>query len=104
MKKLLLLPLMLVLTACAAFSPTASTQQVQVQYVQACAAYGVAFNTALQLRQAGKLNQTQIDRITALDNQITPICTGSLPTNPQAAVTQIMAAVTTLSIIEATKP
>lgn len=72
----------------------------QVTYVQACAAYGVAFSTALQLREAGRLNRAQIDQVTLLDSQVTPICTGALPLDPTAAAQQITAGVTTLTILE----
>ncbi|MEL5850120.1 MAG: hypothetical protein U7M05_12295 [Candidatus Igneacidithiobacillus chanchocoensis] len=92
---LILLPALL-LTACAT-----TTQQTQVQYVQACTAYGAAFNAALALREAGKLTPAQINQVNLLDSQITPICTGPLPADPQAATAQVTAAVTTLAIIEA---
>lgn len=78
-------------------------QATQVTYTQACAGYGAAFATALTLRQAGKLNKSQIDQITVLDSQITPICTGPLPADPAAATVQITSAVTALAIIEAIK-
>jgi uncharacterized lipoprotein YajG len=96
MKKLAILA-MLVLAGCA------TTQSAQTGYTQACAAYGAAFSTALQLRIAGKLNKAQIDQVTLIDGQITPICTGPLPADPTAATQQITAAVTTLAILEAAK-
>lgn len=83
------------LTGCAT-----STASTQVSYIQACATYNTAFGTALILRESGKLNASQIQQITLLDSQITPICTGPLPTNPDAAMIQITAAVTSLAIIE----
>jgi hypothetical protein len=82
---------------------TTSTQTAQVNYTQACAAYGAAFAGALQLRKAGKLNQVQVDQVTLLDSQITPICTGPLPTDATAATQQITAAVTALTILETVK-
>jgi uncharacterized protein YceK len=104
MKKLLLLLAMTVLAGCATVSgPAATPQSAQVAYSQSCAAYGAAFEGALQLRIAGKLNQAQIDQVTLLDQQITPICTGPLPVDPVAATQQITAAVTTLAILEAIK-
>ncbi len=96
MKKLITI-LALALSACA------TTQSTQVTYVQACATYGAAFDAALQLRIAGKLNQPQIDQVTLLDAQITPICTGALPADPDAATQQITAAVTTLTVLELSK-
>jgi uncharacterized lipoprotein YajG len=93
----------LVLIAALALAGCATQQSAQVGYTQACAAYGAAFDAALQLRIAGKLNRAQIDQVTLLDSQITPICTGPLPVDPTAATTQITAAVTTLTILEATK-
>lgn len=95
--------LTLIFAAALALAGCATTQSTQTTYVQACAAYGAAFNAALQMRVAGKLNQSQIDQVTLLDGQITPICTGPLPADPAAATTQIAAAVTTLTVLEATK-
>ncbi len=103
MRKLLCVALVVALSGCAAFSNTATPQQVQTQYVQACAAYGAAFSTALQLRVAGKLSQAEIDTVSTIDSQITPICTGPLPSDPAQATVQITAAVTTLGILEAAK-
>jgi hypothetical protein len=96
MKKLAIL-VALALAGCA------TTQSAQTGYTQACEAYGAAFSAALQLRIAGKLNKAQIDQVTLLDSQITPICTGPLPADPTAATQQIAAAVTALTILEATK-
>lgn len=98
MKKLLPLLVLAMLAGCA------TTQSAQVGYTQACAAYGVAFNGALQLRLAGKLNQSQIDNVTLLDQQITPICTGPLPADPAAATAQITAAVTTMTLLKVSAP
>lgn len=98
MKKLLPLLALAMLAGCA------TTQSAQVGYTQACAAYGVAFNGALQLRLAGKLTQPQIDQVTVIDSQITPICTGPLPANPTAAAAQITAAVTTMTILKVSAP
>lgn len=104
MKKIILALLLCGLSACASVTgPAATTQSAQVSYVQSCAAFGAAFNVALQLRLAGKLNQSQIDQVTLLDSQITPICTGPLPADPTAATVQITAAVTALTILEAVK-
>jgi len=91
MKKLICFLAILVLTACA------TTQNAQQSYVQACAAYGAGFSTALQLREQGELNPAQISAISGLDAQITPICSGPLPANPDAATVQITSAVTTLA-------
>lgn len=104
MKKLLLLLAMSVLASCASVTgPSATPQSAQTAYAQSCAAYGAAFEGALQLRIAGKLNQAQIDQVTLIDQQITPICAGPLPADPVAATQQITAAVTTLAILEAIK-
>lgn len=93
----------LAIIAVLALAGCATTQNAQVGYTQACSAYGAAFSTALQLRIAGKLNKAQIDQVTLLDSQITPICTGPLPADPTAATQQITAAVTALAILEAAK-
>lgn len=101
MKKIATVLLVLLLAGCSTQSE--STQGVQDAYAQACAGYGAAFGTALALRKAGKLNASQIAQITLLDNEVTPICTGNLPVDPNAAVQQITAAVTRLALIEASQ-
>lgn len=100
MKRILAIALALSLAGCAAMNPNATTQQVQAQHVATCGLYANAFHAAVQLRQAGKLNQAQIDQITQIDNQINPLCHGPLPTNSTAEVQQITTAVTTLGVIE----
>ncbi len=101
MKKLAILAV-LALAGCASITgPNATPQTAQVTYTQACAAYGAAFSGALQMRKAGQLNRAQIDQVTLLDSQITPICTGPLPKDPTVATTQITAAVTALTILQA---
>lgn len=97
MKRIALICAILALSGCA------TTQSTQTTYVEACAAYGAAFNVALQLRVAGKMNQSQIDQVTLIDQQITPICTDPLPADPTAATSQITTAVTTLTMMEAIK-
>jgi len=97
MKRFLPLILALAMTGCA------TSQSTKAAYVQTCAGYGLAFNAALQLRQAGKLTPAEIDQITMLDAQVTPICTGPLPADPTAATAQVTAAVTTLTMIETIK-
>jgi hypothetical protein len=100
-------PLALIMTAFMGLTMAActsvTTQSAQVTYTQSCAAYGGAFNVALALRKAGKLNQSQIDQVTLIDSQITPLCTGPLPADPETATTQVTAAVTALTILEAVK-
>jgi hypothetical protein len=93
--KLIALCLALLLAACS------TTQDTQVGYVQACSAYAAAFSAAVTLRANGKLGQKDIDAITLMDKEVTPICTGPLPTDPTAATQQVTAAVTTLLIMEA---
>lgn len=104
MKKTILILSLLTLAAstsgCASPTAESTLQTIQVSYAQACAAYSAAFAGALQLRKAGKLNQAQIDQVTLLEGQVTPICTGTLPADTGAATQQITAAVTTLTIIE----
>lgn len=93
----------LALAACQSVPGQSTAQSTQVTYTQACSSWGAAFATALELRRAGKLNQAQIDQITLLDATVNPICTGPLPTDPNAATQQVTAAVTTLVILEAVK-
>lgn len=97
MLSLIAIGLMLALSGCAGQGQT--VQSAQASYVQACDAYGAAFTGALVARQAGKLNQSQIDQVTLLDAQITPICTGPLPADPALKTQQIAAAVTTMVVI-----
>jgi hypothetical protein len=78
-----------------------SPQVMQTAFVDGCAAWNVAFSTAYQLRLAGKLNQAQIDQVTLLDSQITPLCTGPLPTDATNATQQVTAAVASMAILEA---
>lgn len=94
---LIALSSLLLLTGCA--SSSVQNQSPQVTYVQACSSYGTAFAVALAARKAGKLSQSQIDTVTLLDAQITPICTGPFPQDPDVKVQQISAAVTTMAII-----
>jgi hypothetical protein len=82
-------------------TPQSTPQTTQASYTQACAAWGAGFSVALEMRRAGKLNQSQIDQITLLDNTVTPLCTGPLPADPTQAAQQVTAAVTTLAILEA---
>ena len=96
MKKLIAIFLM-VLAGCA------TTQSTQVAYVQACATYGAALNIAVAMMNQHKLTPTEIDQISAIDQQIYPICTGALPADPTAATQQITAALTTLTILETAK-
>lgn len=79
-------------------------QKMQVSYTQACAAWDAGFQTALELRRAGKLSPLQVQRISLLDDQATPLCTGPMPTDPNAAAQQVTAAVTALAILEAVQP
>jgi len=90
------------LAACSSITgPQATTQSAQVSYVRACTAYGAAFEAALHAREAGKLTSAQISQVGQIDKQITPICTGQLPTDPVAATQQITAALTSLAVLGA---
>ena len=100
MKRLIALALAFSLAGCAAMNPNATTQQVQAQHVATCGLYANAFHVAVQLRQAGKLNQSQIDQINIIDNQVNPLCHGPLPANATQAVQTVTQAVTTLGLIE----
>lgn len=93
----------LTLAGCQTLPNLTPQQATQLTYTQACAAWDAAFQAALQLRIAGKLNKAQIDQITLLDSQATPICTGPLPADSTAAAQKVTAAVTTLTILELAK-
>jgi hypothetical protein len=85
-------------TAC---SFTGTTQSAQANYVRACSAYNAAFVGVYNAVKAGKLSTSQLDQAILLESQITPICTGPLPKDPESATAQITAAVTTLTVLEA---
>lgn len=92
----------LMLSACT--TATTTQKDTSIAYTRACAAYGGAFDVALQMRIAGKLNQSQIDQVTLLDSQITPICTGPLPVDTVGATQQVVNAVTIITALEVLKP
>jgi hypothetical protein len=94
MKRIIAIAAIIILSAC---STPPTTQSVQVTYTQACTAYDGAFKAALDARKAGKLSPTQIQTIGKIDAQITPLCTGALPADPQAAVVQITSAIATMA-------
>lgn len=94
MKRFLLICTAMLLAGCAT-----TTQQAQVQYVQACGVYSSLFSTAVTLRQQGKLNAAQISAISQVDAQITPICSGPLPANLTVATQQVTTAITTLGLL-----
>lgn len=100
---ILLIAAAVMLAACTTAGQPPTTQQTQVAYVQACAAYSAAFSAAIAARQAGKLTPEQIQQISLIEAQITPICTGPLPADPTAATQQITTAVTTLGVLAATQ-
>lgn len=64
-----------VLTLLSLVGCTALQRRPEALTVQACGAYGVALSTAVQMRALGKLNAATIDKITAIDQKVTPICT-----------------------------
>ncbi len=80
-----------------------ATQNAQVNYIQACNAWGSALTAAAKLRLDGELSAQAVQQITTLDATITPVCVGPLPADPTAATAQITAAVTELGIIEGVK-
>lgn len=105
MKKLLTPLLALMLGACTTTAglklPTLPPVNYNVRFVQGCTIWASAFSTALQMRQTGKLNDAQIAQVNILDNQLTPLCTAkTLPANPQVAVGQVTAALTTIGVLE----
>lgn len=79
-----------------------NVQQMQTKYVQACIGYGAALNAATQLRAEGKLNAAEINQVSMISHQVTPICGQStIPADPTVAITQVTAAVASLGIMEA---
>jgi len=95
----LLLPMilwMMLLGGCATISP-------QAQFLGACSTYATLFQTAVQLRSEGKLNQAQIQQVTLMDQSITPLCTNPMPSDPVTATQSVTRAITTLTILESVK-
>ena len=78
-------------------------QSTQVTYTQACTAYSGAFSAALDARKAGRLTPGQVQSIGRIDAQITPLCTGALPTDTQSAVAKITAAIASMAAIQGAK-
>ena len=90
MKRFLTVAISLALTACA------TPQQTQTTFVQACGAYNVALNSAVQLRISGKLSPSEIDSVTLVDQTVFPLCTGTLPTDGNSALATVEAATANL--------
>lgn len=82
MKKIAIIAMM-ALAGCA-------TQAPQVSAVQACAAYNAAINSAITLREQGKLSPAQIAEITNIDAAASPICTGPMPTTTSQQVATVV--------------
>lgn len=81
---------------------TVDVHTMQVRITQACVGYGAALSTAGELRAAGKLSPTEINQITMISNQVTPICTTpTVPADPTVALTQVTSAVAQLGVLEA---
>lgn len=77
--KIIILAFALLLAGCANMQ-----QAPQMTTVAACGAYYVALESAVQLRSQNKLTPAQIAKITAIDNQVTPICHAPTPDAAQA--------------------
>ncbi len=95
--KMLVATCFLSLVGCAGFG---SQQASQASYVQACGAYSAALQTALELRKDGKLLPAQISAVTTLSEQITPLCSGPLPSNPATMMTKVSSAILTLTALQ----
>lgn len=93
MKKIFGIAMLLALTACA-------TQQVTLeqQYVQSCTAYEAAFKTVNTLDKQNRLSASEIATVLKVDSIVTPLCTGKMPADLNASLTQITQATTTLTV------
>jgi len=96
----------LTLGACSAIPGSSNVQvnvqEMQTKYVQACIGYGAALNAATQLRAEGKLNAAEINQVSMISHQISPICgQTTIPADPTTAISEITAAVASLGIMEA---
>ena len=100
MKTLFALACALMLAACTTLSPTTNPAGLTPQqaFLQACTGYSAALSVTTQAILAGKLNAAQMQAVKATDATIYPICSGPVPADPQAQITQITAAITTLTI------
>ena len=92
MKRFLIVAISLALFACA------TPQQTQTTFVQACGAYNVALNSAVQLRLSGKLSPSEIDSVTLVDQTVFPLCTGPLPADGSSALATVEAATAKLTV------
>lgn len=99
-----------IFAGCAVAPPATSTapaltplQQAQIAFAHQCTLYGDALKLAAQLRSAGKLSQQAIDQINIVDSHNTPLCTGPLPTDLNAATAQIVGAVAAVGVAEGVK-
>lgn len=99
--KLIALSAMLVLAGCASQS-AAPTLQLQQNYLAICESYTAVLKLATVANQAKKLTVAQQSAITQTDAVISPICSGPTPTDLNATITQITAAITTVAINSAT--
>ncbi len=72
-------------------------------YVQACGAFNVAYQSALQLRIQGRLTSVEIADVDKAYMAVAPLCTGALPMDRAVAQVQILSAVATLTTMEQTK-
>lgn len=77
-----------------------ATQTPQVSAVQACTAYKAAINSAITLRDQGKLSPAQITEITNIDSVASSICTGPMPA---ATSQQVATVINAVAIITAMK-
>ncbi len=73
---------------------------LQTSLVEACSAYSTAFNAALDLRVQGKLSIPEINSITKFDDQVAPICNGTVPSNPAIQSSIVQAAIANLTAIK----
>ena len=91
MKRLLISLSIVLLIGCASVPP-------ENQFVQSCQIYDGVLKSALVAAQDGYLSPVQVANLKLINSQVTPICLGPIPTDPQVAVAQITAAVTTLTV------
>ena len=102
MSKLKYLPFLL-LAGCVNAPQATPAQQQAITFAQACSGYAAALSSAIALNNQGKLAKSQVQAITLIDADISPICTGPVPANNNVLITKVTAATTQLLLQSSAK-
>ena len=101
--KILMIPALasMAIAACATMNGSSS-----LSFPQACAGYNAGLVAATQANNAGKLTKEQVTAVSQIVSTVAPICEGPIPTTQaaqNAAISQVVAATTTLATVAAIK-